>query len=274
MTHHTLLAALAAVCLAAGPGDETKPQAAKTTLNDLSLEVAALQTLYQFKLTPEQLKAVRHLAKETVDADGNVRHAAKGSEALRKALQSLRDALARADDPDKIAELQDAVEDLRGKEDPELDEGVEITDAARRRAPELLRRLSARQVAAYLSTYGEEAPDPLESLLEAIDSVRGLNAEDWKALRQDLADQVGRLVGGLDADKANAVGDKAVQLLIRVRALKDAEFKEQRAELEKEARDLVGNVGPLDVLRHLAEYALAELLSNPRLAHAVAARLQ
>src|SRR5262249_55497143 len=119
-----------------------------------------------------------------------------------------------------------------------------------------------------------DAPDPVESLLDALDAVRSLKADEWKALRQDLADQVGRLVAGLDADKATAVGDRAVQLLIRVRALKEAEFKEQRAELEKEARQLAGEAGPLDVLRHLAEYALAELLSNPRLGQALTARLR
>jgi hypothetical protein len=274
MTHRSVLVLLAAVCLAAGPGEDARPQPAKTSLNDLSLEVTALQTLYQFQFKPEQLKLLRTWAKETIDADGNTRPAAKASDAFRKALQNLRDALARGDDAEKIADLQEEVEDLRGKESPDLDEAVEITDAARRRAPELLRQLSARQVAGYLGTYGDEAPDPLESLLEAIETVRGLNAEDWKALRQDIADAVGRLVGGLDADKASAVGDKAVQLLIRVRALKEAEFKAQRAELEKEARELVGNAGPLDVLRHLVEYALAELLSNPRLPQAVAARLQ
>ena len=58
------------------------------------------------------------------------------------------------------------------------------------------------------------------------------------------------------------------------RALKDDEFKKERPELEKTARQIVGEVGPLDVLRHAVERSLADLLSNPRLAAAIDARLK
>src|SRR5262249_21582281 len=189
-------------------------KATKASLTELSLEVAAFQTLYLFQFTPEQMKSLRTLARETADPDGNTRHAAKATDAYRKTLENLRDALVRADDGDRIADLQEELEKLRTSEDPALDDTVELTDEARQRAPELLRRLSARQVAAFLSSYGDAAPDPVESLLDALDTVRTLKADEWKALRQDLADQVGRLVAGLDADKATAVGDRAVQLLI------------------------------------------------------------
>ncbi len=52
----------------------------------------------------------------------------------------------------------------------------------------------------------------------------------------------------------------------------NAEFKAQRDDLDKEARKVVGDVGPTDVIRHYMERALAELLSNPRLGAAVEAR--
>ena len=38
--------------------------------------------------------------------------------------------------------------------------------------------------------------------------------------------------------------------------------------------NIVGDVGPTEVLRHLVEHALAELLSNPRLEAALAERLK
>src|SRR3954453_8052668 len=113
MTHRTVLAALTALCLAAGPGDDARPKSAAPSLNDLSLEVVALQTLYLFKFTSAQVQALRKVARETADPDGNPRPAAKASAGYRKALLSLRDALARADDGDLIADLQEEMDDLR-----------------------------------------------------------------------------------------------------------------------------------------------------------------
>jgi hypothetical protein len=70
------------------------------------------------------------------------------------------------------------------------------------------------------------------------------------------------------------VSDQVVQLLIQARALKDDEFKRERRDLEKSARQIVGEVGPMQILRHAVERALAELLSNPRLPTALEARLK
>ena len=107
-----------------------------------------------------------------------------------------------------------------------------------------------------------------------MNKVRGLKDEQWKQLRDEVSEEVARLVAGLDTEKAGHVSDRVVQLLIQVRALKDDEFKKERPELEKTARQIVGEVGPLDVLRHAVERSLADLLSNPRLAAAIDARLK
>ena len=98
--------------------------------------------------------------------------------------------------------------------------------------------------------------------------------KEWKQLRVDVSEEVGNLTAGLDADKASKISDQVVQLLIQARGLKDDEFKKQQAELEKSARQIIGNVGALDVVRHVLERSLAELLSNPRLAMAIDARLK
>ena len=163
---------------------------------------------------------------------------------------------------------------MRRAETPEIDDGIEITDAARRRAPEVLAALTARQVATHIAAYGDQFPDPLERLLEALGKVRGLKEAEWKELRDDVSDEVGRLVAGLDIDKAGEISDQVVQLLIQARALKENELKKERPELEKIARQIVGKIGPLDVLRNAVERTLAELLSNPRLAAAIEARLK
>lgn len=249
-----------------------QPKAEKLSVNDLSLEVTALQTLYNFKFNAEQMNTLRRLARETAD-EPSARQAAKVSDEYRKALLALRDALL-ADDEEKIAACEEKLDALREQENPELDDAVELTDEARKRAPEVLKKLSANQVALFLSAYGGAVPDPRETLRDALDEARKVDGDDWKQLRDSISDEVGRLTAGLDAEKAAAVGARAVQLLIRVRALKDDEFKSQRQALEKEIDEVVGEVGPLEVIRNLAELSLAELLSNPRLPLVLTARLK
>jgi len=248
------------------------PKKSQLTLNELSMEVVALQVLHQFQFTPAQMQKLRKLARET-SSDVGAREIVKASTEFQRTLASLRAALAEADKPDHIQQLQEKIDKLRDAEKIELDDAVEVSEAAVQRAPEVLRGLSARQVATFVALYGEEFPDPLERLLEAIPKVRGLADKEWKQLRDEISEEVGRLVAGLDEEKAGEVSNKVVQLLIQARALKDAEFKTQQPELEQTARDLVGNAGPLQVLQHVVERALAELLSNPRLTAAIDLRL-
>jgi hypothetical protein len=243
----------------------------RSSLNDLSMEVAALQALYEFQLTPEQMKGLRQLAPETAGKPG-ARQAAKASAEYAKTLVELHGALVQPAKAERIHELEEKLAELAQNEAPELDDLIELTEAACRRAPELLRQLSARQVASYIAQF--EFPDPLELLHAALDQVRPLAPKEWKEFREELSSEVGRLVAGLDAERAGRVGDKVVQWLIQIRSLTEEEFKAQRSELERAARQIVGDLGPLDVLRHELEYALAELLSNPRLEAALAVRLR
>src|SRR5262249_3787692 len=230
--------------------------------------------LYLFEFTPAQLRALQKLAPETAAEAAGPREAPKASEAYRQALAKLREALVKPEDDERIAKLLEELDDLREKEDPHLDDAVDLTEAARERTSGVLKLLSARQVMAYLTSLGDEVSDPLEILLETLEEVRGLDAAEWKELRQTVGPQVGSLVAGLDAERAQQVSDRVVQWLIRVRAMSDDEFKKERDELEEEARKIVGDVGPTEVLRHVVEQALAELLSNPRLEAALEARLK
>ena len=84
----------------------------------------------------------------------------------------------------------------------------------------------------------------------------------------------GWVLAGTDADRAGRVADQAVALLSKARSLTDQEFKAQRDELEKAAREVASQATPDEVLRHVAERALAQLLSNPRLESALKARLK
>ncbi len=240
----------------------------KIDLNDLHFEVVALQVLADLQVTPGQSKLLADLAKRTAEKPGPRRDVEVGDK-YRKALLDLRSALV-ADDGDAIEKANGTLEKLRDKEAPDFDE-VEITDSARKHAPALLKQLSARQVVIYVAGVAD-FPDPGEKLLDALSQSRELTGKEWRELRDAALEDVGWLVGGLDAKAEQKAREQALALLNKSHRLTEKEYGDQKAALEKEARDLTGKVGPTDVVRHYMERSLAELLSNPRLSEALAAR--
>jgi hypothetical protein len=251
------------------PGGKDKtPKADKPNANLLNLEVTALQMLYHLQATPAQLKYLGGLAEAT--AAKPPRSSPRVSDKYRKTLTSLRDALA-AEDDERIDKLFGELDALTEKEDPEFDE-VEITPAARKRAPEALRRLSPRQVAVYVSGVADEFPDPLDRLAKAFDESRKLVAKEWTDVRDDVAYQLGWLLGGIDSAGEEKVREQVTALLDKAHRLDTKEFKAQASARDKAARALAGRVGPTDVIRNFMERSLAELLSNPRLRAAVELR--
>jgi hypothetical protein len=250
--------------------DEAKEQAG---LSELSLQVNALQTLYEFEFTPAQMQAVLKLVRQSA-AKPAVLPGVQATDKYRQTLTQLRDALIDANDSDRISSLQEKLGDLDDSEDPKLDNDVEITAAARRLAPEALKLLKPRQVTSFLDANQDVYSDPLELLLKGLDQSQTLADDDWKALVRETVDEVGWLLGGLDRKKARTVEQKVEQWLGQVRGLKEAEFKKRRADLEQAARQYVGLVPPTAVLHNIAERALAELLANPQSAAALEARLK
>jgi hypothetical protein len=255
-------------CLAGPPDARAKD---KVSLSNLSLEVEALQTMHRFQMTTRQLEMLSRLVSETAGKP-KPREDGKGSAKLQRTLTDLRDALLRNED-DRIERLEEQLEGLLDAEDPDLDDEVELTAGARRRASEVLQSLSTRQVASFLGTLSEP-PDPLERLLGALDVVGKLKDEQWKTLTEDIADDLAWQLGGVDANRGRAVADSVRQFLGSARALNEKEFKKQRPELEKATRQFVGQVPPTAILHNVAEHELAELLSNPRLGALLEARLK
>ena len=99
--------------------------------------------------------------------------------------------------------------------------------------------------------------------MKALDEVRGLSHEKWTEAREEISEGIGRLVGGLNDEQVTRVSAKVVQLLIVARSMKDGEFKAQRPDLEKQAQQILGDIGPTEVLRHVMEQSLAELYPIP-----------
>jgi hypothetical protein len=251
-----------------------EPQAPEQlSTNDLNLEVQALQTLYHFKFTAEQMRSLAKVARETAEPP-RPRKKAKASDDYRQVLLDLRSALIDANDEDSIDNLEDKLDELTESEKPTLDDDVELTAAARKHAPQVLGRLKPPQLAAYIGYVADDVADPVERVRTALAEVRGLKRDEWKTKRDEIAEEVGWLVAGVDEEKSARVSDRVVALLSKARSLTDAEFTRQQAELEKAAEEIAGGVHPAAVLEHVAEHALAELLSNPRLGAALRARFK
>ena len=251
-------------------GQEPKKDA-DISLPDVQLEINAFQTLQQFEFSFSQMEQLRKWAKETAEKDRPREN--KTSREYAEKLRELHKALA-ANDDERAGQLNDDLGELRESQMPTVDDGVDITAEARKHAAGAFRSLKPAQLAAYLGKVGDEVPDPLARLQGALGDVRGLKGAEWRGKRDEIADEISRLVAGFDQDKEDKVSDAVVALLIRVHDLNDAEFQKQREDLEKAAGKLIGDIGPDEVLRHQTEYALAELLSNPRLHAALSLRLK
>ncbi|HVS34085.1 MAG TPA: hypothetical protein VMS17_00790 [Gemmataceae bacterium] len=253
----------------APPDKETD---AKPSPDKLSMEVDALRLLYAFDFTAEQRADLEKRAKETMEP-ARKRKTSKVSDDYYQALSELHDALAAASDDDAIDAKEDALDAIEEKESPELDDDVKLTDAARKQAGEVLHGLKASQLTTFVDRQDlEEAPDPKELLVKALPEVRGLKRDEWKEKREEIAEEVSQALAGADADKAEKVSDRVVALLSRTHAMSEKDFSAKKADLEKIANDIAGGAGPDEVLKNRAEHALAELLSNPRLAEALKAQ--
>jgi hypothetical protein len=265
---------LAATLLLAPARAADDPKADKElSLSELSLDVEALQVIYALRLTNDQLKAVKPLAAKTAEPERK-RKSVKASDEFRKVLTDLRAALIDANDDDKIGELEDDFEVLMENGKVKLDNSFDVTQGARQATPGVLKLLTADQLDAFYDSEADDTPEPLGYLTNALTEVRGLDKKKWNEKRDDIADNVAWAVAGLDEKKGDKINKKVVALLNKARAMSDEEFKKKNADLQKQAKLLVGTIARDLVLRHHAEHRIAEMLSNPRLAAVIQARLK
>jgi hypothetical protein len=248
-------------------GTPVKAKAAFADIAGLHAEISALQVLRGLMPTPAQLDALERLSARTMQ-EAPLRKLVKVSERYRKTLRGLRTALLAGDD-EACDELFATLDELGQKEAPEL-EDIELTDAARRHAPRLVQALSARQVAGYLATVAD-FPDPFEQLMVGCEAGRKMRGPRWDDHRDDVAYLFGWLVGGVDAKKEAKAREKATAFLNKAHRLDAKAYAAGREALFREGRQLIGELGPTDVLRHYMERVVAEVLSNHRLAAAVGA---
>jgi len=287
------------VSLSAAPGDvlaQAKNKADKTGItpapqdvNDLSMEVNALRTLYLLRgADPDSAVGIQNpdirlqVFKNYADCaqKKEKRTQAKVSDAYRKVLVELRGALI-AEDVEQIEELDKKLQDMRKDEDPDIDDRVEITDEARKRTADIVRRrCTADQVIIYLASYGKDLPNPRTLIVTAMrvkekgPVAKKPTPEEWKEIRAFTIRETTWMLGGLNIDKGDQVGMRVGELLDKAYAMSEEELKKNAFDLRTESRLITEKVGPTDLLKHVIEQDMAELLSNPRLIPAAEARLK
>jgi hypothetical protein len=227
----------------------------------LKLEVDTLEKLYHLELNADQLSSLLKLAEKTA-AKLPATHEVQAEAEYRRLLKDLHGALL-AEDEERIAELNEKLDELQEKEPIAID-AFEMTDAALRVAPQAFKLLSAAQVAAYLAALDDEVPDPVERILSALEEGEDWADDEWKELRDETAEEVAWLVAGFNTENAQKALKAVTALLDRGHRFQGEELKKEWPVLEKSAHQLVGNVSSLVVMQHYLERELAELLSNPR----------
>jgi hypothetical protein len=213
---------------------------------------------------------------------GEARQRKKGqvSKNYLKVLIDLRAAFI-AGQKERINELSEQLEELIAEEEPQLDDAVDISDKARKTAPIQLRYFAATDTARYIASYGKDFPDPYSLMFKAM-RLDGKGAklppEEWKTTRAFVMQEVGWHLGGLDVNKRQKVSEDAGKFLDQAYSMSDdelkREFRKYTVGLRADMGKLVNPNGPMDIIKNVLEQDVAELLSNPRLLPAIAAREQ
>jgi hypothetical protein len=234
-------------------------------LTQASFRMAALDTLYELDLSLPQLRGLRNQA---MGAGAAASASSASDEKLAGKLKVFHEALLQGSDDEAIAKARndvvDQAENVEG-----LDDVIHPTDASLTRAPEVCKILRASQIAAYLASHADEVSDPAELMVNSVDEIREASATEAPGIVEKTADDVGRLVAGLDKAKAKDIAGRVVDWLKGPTASKDEITESRRELMEESARKIVGDVTSMQVLNHWMESEMAILLSNPQLPQAI-----
>ncbi len=245
-----------------------------TDLNQISLRVQALQTIYEFDMSPEQLRDLRASAGGSASTQQRV--AAKGNAKLSAALREFYDALVEGTNDERISKARIQLSDALGDENVHLDDDVHPTPAARMKAAKVVGVLKSSQIAAYLASHADEVADPVELMVGTLDELRELREENAPGAAEEIASTIqensetaARLVVGADEAKAKTLSDQVSAWLKARSESEPAETPAAKKALEDSARKIIGDVPPMKVLNNWMEQQIAELLSNPQLPAAI-----
>jgi hypothetical protein len=265
--------------------DTSKLKAPPADVNDLSMQVAALRTLYLLKVGIDFGRVHGHdysvlrLVARGCAQPPRTRSQASASKNYVKVLTELRAAFI-VNNEDRINELSEQLEELTRDEEPDLDDGVEITEQARKSAPRYLRGyLDPNQIAAYIGAYDKEFPNPyflIKTTIRADGKGKKLSPEQWKETRAFVIAEVSWQLGGLDPREQARFAQQTARILDRAYKLNDTQMQKEFAKagtgLRGELGSLCNLVGSMNVIKNVVERDIAELFSNPQLLRAVEVR--
>ncbi len=274
-----LVLAFAALAIAGKPKKEKEPPAQPAApgpalpsdLNEASMRVTAVDTIYQLDLSEAQLHVLRKAADGT--ASDSARTAPKGDVKLATAFADVNRALLDGKDDQQVAKLRNQLVELASGDDVHLDDEIHPTAAAWAKAPAVSRQLSAGQIAAYLASHADEVGDPVERMVAALPALHEATPSEAEPETLEISDEVGHLVAGSDDKRCAEIAGKVASWLKANHDVTDEDAEAKRAELEESARKVVGDVAPMVVLSHWIDGQTATLLSNPQLPQAITAVL-
>jgi hypothetical protein len=180
----------------------------------------------------------------------------------------------------RIAELSEQLEELADSEQPELDDTVEMTKTSRWQAIQLLQgRFDAKRIAGYIAAYGKDFPDPRGMLTKYTRDTKGVwpAQAQWQTTCEFLKREVSIALAGVNEKTELDVQEKVGAILDRAYGKSAEELKKEFANpYSVGCRRLINEIcnacGPTDVIAHILQRDVAELLSNPRLGPAMKAR--
>ena len=193
---------------------------------------------------------------------------------LTAAFADFNKALLARDDDQQIAKLRNSLTELVTSDESHLDDDVEATANARKKAPDVCRKFTAGQIAAYLAAHADQIADPAEKMVGVLTELHdSSNASEAAIEIKQAADDIGREVVGSDEKKMSTVSEQVEGWLKTKQTLTDEQLVNDRESLESSAKKVIGDVPPMEILSHWMDDETANLLSNPQLSEAVGAIL-
>jgi hypothetical protein len=217
--------------------DITPPPA---DINDLSLEVAALRTLYLLYSWPDHTNGswkyhtngpwyyIQQYAQKSPPEKPKSMKPAVVSDKYKKVLTELRAAYIAGQD-DRIIDLTEQLDELAEDEDVDIVDSVEQTPNGRKNALLMTPRLTPECVVNYLNSYGKEFPSPYNMIGKVIierEPGQKISAET----REFVVKEVGWALAGFHKD-AKDTKDKKDK--------KPGEIHDKAAEIEKRVGDIL-----------------------------------
>jgi hypothetical protein len=247
------------------------------SLADLNQRVVAFETIEAYQLNSAQLEMLDQLVAEVKPVVLKVADPAASKELsqYRTKLIELCQMLEKGGaDESKLDELKGNVDSLAEQAKYEYGTGREPDEAARQAAKGFAATLTAPQIAGSLSLYSDHVTDPTELVIRTAENKKAAKAQNqWPAMRDGTASEVGYLMAGWDAAAAKAVTSRVAAWLDSCPESDDPLPAVQRAAAVEVVKKIVGSADPWLVLRRWMERDLGRLLANPQLQAAVATRL-